>query len=101
MAWVMLVWNRQPWDYKRQGPQYAPFGNINYGATGRAAGIPGAVLLWGAGAAQTMFNPRLGEGGTAFPLPPLYGPLPPFGDSRGDQFDVTQGIIFADSGVCG
>ena len=27
------------WDYKQQGSQYENFGNYNYGATGRAAGL--------------------------------------------------------------
>jgi hypothetical protein len=42
-----------PWDYKRKyGSKYEEFGNLNYGATGRATGFPPDVLRRGAGAMQ-------------------------------------------------
>jgi hypothetical protein len=46
------VRNKGPWDYKQQSPLYQSYGNFNYGAAGRAAGIPDYVLRRGAGAAQ-------------------------------------------------
>ena len=48
----MKVRNGGPWDYKKGQPQYESFGNFHYGAVGTAAGIPEAVLLRAAGAAQ-------------------------------------------------
>ena len=45
------------WDYKQLGDQYIPFGNFNYGATGRAAGFDERFLHQQAGRAQ-MTNPE-------------------------------------------
>ena len=74
-----------PWDYKH-GPgneAFRDYGNFNYGATGRAAGFPEAVLLRAAGAYQYI-------GPTA---DPAFGnpSAPPFGDSPQDQFWIQQG----------
>jgi hypothetical protein len=40
------------WNYKSKGIEYEDFGNFNYGATGRALGLPEQVLFRAAGAVQ-------------------------------------------------
>jgi hypothetical protein len=42
-AWIQTVYKHGEWDYKDKGP-YRDFGNINYGATGRAVGYDGFTL---------------------------------------------------------
>lgn len=75
------------WDYKRQDKEamanhtkskYEDFGNYNYGAVGKAIGLPTSVLLSGAGGAQITSS-----GGLSFPLSAVY-----------DYFD---GLINGDS----
>ena len=60
------------WDYKRQDKEamangtkskYEDFGNYNYGAVGRAIGLPTSILLSGAGGAQMS-----SANGSSFPL---------------------------------
>ena len=46
------VRNKGTWDYKQNGRGYENFGNYNFGYTGTRQGIPGEVLLEGAGMAQ-------------------------------------------------
>ena len=46
------VRNKGTWDYKQNGRGYENFGNYNFGYTGTRQGIPGEVLLEGAGIAQ-------------------------------------------------
>jgi RHS repeat-associated protein len=86
-----LIWFAQqvhtggPMDYKQMGRQYEEFGNMNYGAVGRALGVPEQVLLRAAGAVQI-------QSGTSDPA--FGGPLDthgPFGDDPVDQFWVHQG----------
>ena len=51
--WVNNVRPGGTWDYKNGGhPEMEHVGNFNYGATGRAAGIP-AFILRGAGGCST------------------------------------------------
>jgi len=67
-----------------------PWGNWNYGATGRAAGIPLEVLLRGAGAAEQLEgltgSTGSGQGGQGSP----FGG-PPYGDNRWSQEEIRQG----------
>ena len=50
--WYNTVRNGGVWDYKQRGSEYENFGNFNYGATGRAVGVPAWILKCGAGWAQ-------------------------------------------------
>lgn len=67
-----------------------PAGNWNYGATGRAAGIPLSVLLRGAGAAEIAesLTGRTGSGQTGQGNP-LGGP--PYGDNPVGQAQIKEG----------
>lgn len=67
-----------------------PWGNWNYGATGRAAGIPLGVLLRGAGAAEQLesLTGRTGSGSTGEGSP--FGSAP-YGDNRAGQEQIRQG----------
>ena len=67
-----------------------PWGNWNYGATGRAAGIPLGVLLRGAGAAEQLepLTGRTGSRGTGQGNP--FGAAP-HGDNRKGQKQIRQG----------
>jgi RHS repeat-associated protein len=67
-----------------------PWGNWNYGATGRAAGIPLNVLLRGAGAAEQLeaLTGRTGSGNTGEGSP--FGSAP-YGDNRAGQEQIRQG----------
>jgi hypothetical protein len=108
MSSLLFFWHRfksgtGKWDYKSKGPQrynpqYDPFGNFVYGATGRALGISPEVLFAEAGHRQTG-NPKnsgtkssrwrawlgLNPGGTA-----------PFGDDRDDHPWVIEGMRYFD-----
>lgn len=67
-----------------------PWGNYNYGATGRAAGIPLSVLLRGAGAAEQLegLTGRTGSESTGQGNP--FGG-PPYGDNPEGQEQIKQG----------
>jgi hypothetical protein len=90
------VQNHGPWDYKQLGLIFEDFGNFNYGATGRALGVPRNTLVREAGRAQIAAGTshpswgtpgaRLGEfftGGTGF-----------YGDDPVDQFWIIRGIQY-------
>jgi len=78
-----------PWNYKKKnGRQYANFGNFNYGAVGHAAGITDAVLLRAAGWAQSQAGTSRAEFGS------WYG-ISPFGDDPDDQYWIRAGIEYA------
>ncbi|HUD42450.1 MAG TPA: RHS repeat-associated core domain-containing protein, partial [Dokdonella sp.] len=87
------VKNKGPWDYKQLDGEFEPFGNFNYGATGRAVGFPSSTLLQRAGAAQSAARtsrPGWGHHG---------GWLPGTGsgdngDDPIDQFWIQQGIRY-------
>ncbi len=72
------------------GPLGEPGGNQNYGATGRAAGIPLNILLRGAGAAEQLegITGRTGSGSTGQGNP-LGGP--PYGDNPEGQKQILEG----------
>jgi uncharacterized protein RhaS with RHS repeats len=87
-----------PWDYKRGGPLSpgpnpgSPFengGNFNYGATGRALGIPAAVLHRTAGLVQQRTGPYDPRNGV------WYGTYP-HGDEPRDQDMIGAGIDYAE-----
>jgi hypothetical protein len=84
------VKNGGEWDYKQQGQEYADFGNFNYGATGKATGIPDNVLERGAGWAQEQAGTSLPEWGH------WYGG-PPYGDDPADQAQIMGGIEYYNS----
>lgn len=91
------VKNRGAWDYKQQGAKYEPFGNYNYGVTGRAAGFPTGILLQEAGRAQVAggnTDPKFGQPGIRG-LP--FTGTGSFGDDPVDQFWIQQGIRTYDS----
>jgi RHS repeat-associated protein len=88
-----LVQNGGRWDYKQLGRQYEAFGNFHYGAVGRAAGIPEAVLLRAAGWAQR-------EAGTSKPYwghPWVRGGSESFGDDPIDQSWIKAGFRYYDA----
>lgn len=82
------VRNRGSWDYKQHGAQYESFGNFHYGAVGTAAGIPEAVLLRAAGAAQTVAGTSLADFGK-------WWLDEPYGDDPVDQVWIKAGIDYA------
>jgi hypothetical protein len=77
-----------PWDYKNKyGPQYADFGNFNYGATGKALELSDLLLLRAAGWQQ--------EGGRNYkPKDGHWWWLPPYGDDPNDQTMIKAGINY-------
>jgi RHS repeat-associated protein len=54
LSWVKAVNQHGKWDYKDQGP-YRDFGNINYGATGRALGYD-TLTVHGGGFAYKLLH---------------------------------------------
>ncbi len=76
------------WDYKQRGGQYADFGNLNYGVTGIAMGIPESILLRMAGVAQMLAGNSKPNYGSPFGMPP-------YGDDPNDQFHIQHGFDIA------
>lgn len=83
------VRNGGPWDYKQQG-NYQGFGNFNYGATGRAMGIPETVLHNMAGVAQLI------AGTSASDWASIIWTSPSTADDPLDQAAILDGIEWAD-----
>jgi len=83
--WYFKVRNKGNWDYKQFGPhrEFEDFGNFNFGATGRAVGIPRVVLRAGAGVAGWI-------AGTAT--------SGPYMDDSKDQYWIEAGMNFYDYG---
>jgi hypothetical protein len=69
----------------RANPQYDPFGNFNYGATGTALGLSEYDLETMAG----WYNKSDGSG-----IPFV---TPPYGDRKQDNYWIRQGIAYAHS----
>lgn len=88
IPFVKAVNTHQRWDYKDQG-LYEDFGNVNYGATGRAAGIPRAILQAGAGLAQYKDGTHKPEYGSFFSST--------FGDDPKDQEQIKLGMDYFDA----
>jgi RHS repeat-associated protein len=90
-AFPSLVGNRMPWDFKQQRPGDAAlenYGNMHFGAVGRAFGLPGEVLLWGAGGAQTVAGTSRIEWGSPWKF------KRPYGDDPNDQKWIQVGIDY-------
>jgi RHS repeat-associated protein len=89
LAWFALqVKPGGPMDYKQYGAQYEEFGNMNYGATGSALGVPEVVLVHAAGAVQIL----TGTSDRTFGGPLDMGDSS-YGDSPKDQFWIHQGVL--------
>jgi len=111
LRWFYLqVRNGGRFDYKQEGKAFLdprasgerkvinPFedaSNFNFGAVGRAAGIPAPILRRGAGLAQWVSGtskPEWGGGAGFFPW--AFGR--PYGDDPIDQDFIDAGIAYAD-----
>ncbi len=83
-----------PWNYKDQGGKYVgryeAGGNFNYGATGRALGISGAILARAGGAFA------LARGGSSDGGHPLG--RSPYGDTKEDLGQVQAGVSYYNQG---
>ena len=88
--WYNAVRNGGIWDYKQRGSEYENFGNFNYGATGRAVGVPAWILKRAAGWAQK----RAGTSKQDWRGP--LGPAP-HEDDPVDQKYIQRGIDYYDS----
>ena len=88
-----------PWDYKRGGnPQYEPFGNFNYGATGRMLGVSPETLQRMAGLAQIWkgtSKPTFGTNPGRVQSLLGVGGTPPYGDDPRDQMFIDRGFHYA------
>jgi len=90
------------WDYKTQGhenkeithPEYEALGNVNYGATGKAVGVPETVLLYEAGRVQEGDNP-----GCSSPVPLIPIGIPPYNDEPKDVVNIKEGFEIYDESV--
>ena len=76
-----------PWDYKRHGRDFIPFGNFHFGVVGSAAGYDEETLLRGAGWAQIWAR----NWSPSFGVP--WG-APPYGDGPDDQVWIRRGIEY-------
>lgn len=83
------VRNGGPWDYKKGGKQFEPFGNFHYGAVGICAGFSAFVLHRAAGAAQFR------AGTTEADVTLIDWFFYPYGDDRADQEMIAEGIRYA------
>lgn len=91
-----MVRNRSIWDYKNQPyphahPEYADFGNFNFGATGDALGLPTPILFRGAGYAQE-------KAGTSTSGWGHWWGSAPYGDDPKDQQQIKSGIQYVQQG---
>lgn len=93
------VKNKGKWDYKQQGSEYEPYGNFNYGVTGRSVGFPPIILLQEAGRAQSAAGTSLPAWGSPGALGQPWTGSGSFGDDPVDQFWIQQGIRKYDSGT--
>jgi len=88
---VARVAPHMSWDYKRQGVQYAPFGNFNYGATGAALGIPLQQLQMAGGLVAQTFGTHQASWGNWYE-PPAYGHDP------ADVQSIAKGYAYYQQG---
>jgi len=86
-----LVNNGGGWDYKKNGhPEYDPFGNFSYGATGTAVGFSANILHRMAGyVAETSDS---GRSGKASLWRAIFGK--PYPDSQADSIIIAAGIQY-------
>lgn len=88
LAFVNLVRNHKPWDYKRQdSKKYENFGNFNFGATAAAMGFPYEVAQNGAGIYQRFWGAATAGAGT----PVLNWP---YGDAKNDAEQIKDGYDY-------
>jgi hypothetical protein len=90
------------WDYKRQAPDYAAFGNFNYGATGAVMQFTAGQLLRGAGfAAEVGSWLRKAGLNTGSAHSSQWGDFwkgYPYGHDPSDTPDILNGIVYAANG---
>lgn len=90
VRWFGKVKRTGNWNFKKDNhPEYQDHGNIAYGATGRALGLPNTVLRRGAGFVQEYgpnYDPSFGH---------WYGAYP-YGDDPADQVLIDRGILWQD-----
>jgi RHS repeat-associated protein len=88
--WLLLVWPKCEWDYKKDNPLYENFGNLNYGYTAAAIDMPLELALRGAGGAQVLVGTNDPKDG---------GPFggPPYGDDPRDQHFIRRGYMMYQS----
>lgn len=89
MWFYRQVKNDGPRDFKQRDPKFEDFGNFNFGASGRAFGLPATALFRGAGWAIQQADPArdgLGEPWGKFP----------YGDFPNDQKEIGRGIDFCE-----
>ncbi len=89
LPFVKAVYTHKRWDYKDKDSSYENFGNVNYGATGRAVGIPRVILQAGAGLAQYKDGTHKPEYGSFFSST--------FGDDPKDQEQIKLGMDYFDA----
>jgi len=82
-SWIAAVLPNSVWDYKRHGGTDT-MGNVNYGATGSALGIPLNVLLRAAGLVQPRDPQNEGQ-------PYDLSTKSSYGDQPRDQRDIRRG----------
>jgi RHS repeat-associated protein len=91
VEWVNNVREGGKWDFKAHyGPSYEPYGNLAYGVTGTAQGIPKSILLRAAGAVQKLTKTSSSTWGQPWGASP-------FGDDPRDQAQIVKGIEWANS----
>jgi hypothetical protein len=94
-TFISRVLGGSTWDYKRGGhPEYDPFGNFNFGATGRAAGYSANDLARGAGWAAEKYDAGRSGNPSVFRL--WFGT--PYSDSPYDNGNYTAGMQYFDNG---
>jgi hypothetical protein len=85
---VYQVFPGMAWDFKKDDPKYENYGNLNYGATGTALGLPPGLLDRAAGAVQII----QGHSRPGWSNP--FGAAP-YGDDPKDQYYINKGIAYA------
>jgi RHS repeat-associated protein len=94
-AWFGLtVANGGAWDYKQQADIYDPFGNFNYGATGRAAGYSASTLLRMSGWAAEKYDAR--RSGNPSLVQALLGQ--PYPENPDDRANIVAGMQYYQNG---
>src|SRR6266516_909395 len=84
-----------PWDYKKNGhPEYDPFGNFNFGASGSAAGFGSDILSRMAGWAAEKYD--VGRSGNPSLVRALLGQ--PYPDSAQDRGNYSAGMQYYSNG---
>ncbi len=92
------VRNKGPWDYKQQGPQYADYGNFNFGAVARELGLNKTQALRLAGWAQVKAGTSRPSWGTPGSLFEIFTNADTgtrsYGDDPKDAKQIKRGIKY-------